>query len=328
MKGFGVGGYFTLCGCAAVAILAGCGGSQQPIGALRAMPQSPAISTHVNRAGSWMLPEAKNSDLLYVADYESNEVSVLELPQGKLLGVLTGFNGPYGECTDGNGDVFVADFNASQIWEYRRGARSPKAILSDPEYGPIGCSVDPTTGALAVTNATKIEGSSGPGNVAIFAHASRKPKFYFDRSISQFGYCAYDNLGNLYAGGSDSSKGDLFAELLKGQTKLTALTLNVSVSGESPMQWDGQDLAIAAGSPGSLIYRFKIKGSAGKAIGVLKLKRASEILDFAIQGASLYAPLYNQNEVRVYLYPQGGKASITFLGFGEPVAAAVSVAPK
>jgi len=47
-------------------MLAACGGSQTPIGAPGAMPQSRAIATHAQHGGSWMLPEAKGRDLLYV----------------------------------------------------------------------------------------------------------------------------------------------------------------------------------------------------------------------------------------------------------------------
>ena len=50
----------------AAALFAGCGGSQPPIGALGAMPQSSAIAEHATRGESWMLPEAKSEDLLYV----------------------------------------------------------------------------------------------------------------------------------------------------------------------------------------------------------------------------------------------------------------------
>jgi len=40
----------------ASALLAACGGSQQPIGTPGAMPQSRAIATRAERGGSWMLP--------------------------------------------------------------------------------------------------------------------------------------------------------------------------------------------------------------------------------------------------------------------------------
>lgn len=46
----------------AVALLAGCGGSQPPVAAPGAMPHTPAIATHAERGGSWMLPEAKSGD--------------------------------------------------------------------------------------------------------------------------------------------------------------------------------------------------------------------------------------------------------------------------
>jgi len=53
-------GRYALSSCVAAAMLAACGGSQPPIGAPGAMPQSRAIVTHASRGGSWMLPEAKD----------------------------------------------------------------------------------------------------------------------------------------------------------------------------------------------------------------------------------------------------------------------------
>jgi hypothetical protein len=290
------------------------------------MAQTSAIAQHAYRGESWMLPEAKSaSQLLYVTSYQTNDVSVLQLPKGKLVGTLTGFDAPSGECTDTKGDVFITDLEASQIWEYKHGAQSPKDILYDPDYAPLGCSVNPTTGDLAVSSEIKNSGTIAPGNVAIYAHASGKPKLYFDAAIYQFGFCSYDGDGNLYTDGSNPPSEDLFAEFPNKGKQLNPITLNESVSGGSPMQWDGGFLAIVAGDPGSLIYRFKISGSTGKAVGVLRLKGASYIGDFPIQGQMLYAPLITQNAVAVYAYPKGGKILSEFFGFGEPFATAISV---
>jgi len=55
--------------CVTMALLAGCGGSQPPIGAPGAVPQSRAVATHVDRGGSWMQEEAKGEYLLYVTNY-------------------------------------------------------------------------------------------------------------------------------------------------------------------------------------------------------------------------------------------------------------------
>lgn len=57
-------GRYAVSGCVAVAMLAGCGGSQPPVGAPDAMPQTSAIATHADRGKSWMLSEAKQHDLM------------------------------------------------------------------------------------------------------------------------------------------------------------------------------------------------------------------------------------------------------------------------
>jgi hypothetical protein len=41
---------------AAMAMLAGCGGSQPPIGASGAIPQNRAVTTRAERGGSWVPP--------------------------------------------------------------------------------------------------------------------------------------------------------------------------------------------------------------------------------------------------------------------------------
>jgi hypothetical protein len=57
-------GRYALGVCAAVAMLAGCGGSKLPIGASGAVPQAPAIAAHADRGTSWMLPGAKTAKKL------------------------------------------------------------------------------------------------------------------------------------------------------------------------------------------------------------------------------------------------------------------------
>jgi hypothetical protein len=44
------------CCVGAAAMLAGCGGSQPPIGAPGAIPEASAIAPHAVRGKSWMLP--------------------------------------------------------------------------------------------------------------------------------------------------------------------------------------------------------------------------------------------------------------------------------
>jgi hypothetical protein len=65
----------TLSGGVAVALLAGCGGSQPPVGAPGAMPQTSPIATHADRGKSWMLPEAKSG--LYISEYNNRSDAVV-----------------------------------------------------------------------------------------------------------------------------------------------------------------------------------------------------------------------------------------------------------
>ena len=53
--------------CVAAALLAACGGSQPPIRAPGAMPQTSAIAAHPERDKSWMRSRTSRGDLIYVA---------------------------------------------------------------------------------------------------------------------------------------------------------------------------------------------------------------------------------------------------------------------
>ena len=111
MKSFGLGTY-ALSGGVAVALLAGCGGSQPPIGAPGAMPQTSAIATHADRGKSWMLPEAKGEDLIYAVG-GCGGTCILSYPGGKVVGAITGYDGgayESADCSDAKGNVYIANY--------------------------------------------------------------------------------------------------------------------------------------------------------------------------------------------------------------------------
>lgn len=214
-------GHYAFGAWVAIAILAGCGGSQtqfNPSGATRSVAQpgvnpqsllSPmlqrdgAMAAHPDHSRSWMAPEAKRDNLLYISDVGTDDVDVYAYPKGVFLGTLTGFSGPEGECVDKTGDVFIANYAASSILEYAHGGTSPIATLNDPGYLPGGCSIDPTTGNLAVTN--YLTTGAGQGNVAIYKDAKGTPKAYHaDPLILEMFFCGYDKAGNLFVDGLTS----------------------------------------------------------------------------------------------------------------------------
>lgn len=156
--------------CAATVILAGCSGSASPITAPGTMPQSLASGPRAAHGRSWMLPEATSEDLMYVSN-GNGTVTVYSYPQGNMVGTLLGFDIPMGECADAAGDVFITVYDLAKIFEYAHGGTKPMAKLSGTEY-PSSCSVDPTSGNLAVDT------TAFGGPVSIYAHAKGSPKIY------------------------------------------------------------------------------------------------------------------------------------------------------
>ena len=123
----------AVCISIAAAMLAGCGGSQPLTGALGAMPQGRVIETRAGRSGSWMLPEAKSSDLLYVSGwccYSHDDIYVFSYPDGQLVGMLGNLDVPTGLCTDKLGDIYVAEQTPKLILEYAHGGIKPIKTLA------------------------------------------------------------------------------------------------------------------------------------------------------------------------------------------------------
>jgi hypothetical protein len=149
----------------------GCGESQPP------MPVVPSQFTTMPRraapGGSWMLPEAKSQNLLYVSDLGNSYIYAFSYPAGLLVGML-GASTPEGLCVDANGNIFVPSTYASVIVEYAHGGTNPIAILADPGQ-PLGCAVSPVTGDLAVTNAV-----SYYDTVVVYRKARGEPEGVLD----------------------------------------------------------------------------------------------------------------------------------------------------
>jgi hypothetical protein len=81
--------YWALSVCVSLVTVAGCGTLQPPIGASPGSSRIVGAATHVQRASSWMLPEAKGENLIYVSDIAEDKVFVLSFPGGNLVGRST-----------------------------------------------------------------------------------------------------------------------------------------------------------------------------------------------------------------------------------------------
>jgi hypothetical protein len=309
-------GRYVLGGFAVAVMLAGCGGSQPPIGAPGSMPQNGAIDTQAKHNGSWMLPEAKRKNLLYVST-SGHGIYAFTYPEGKLVGQLETGSAD-GLCSDGNGNVFVVQFGAQEVLEYSHGSKEPNNTLNDSGNYPWACAIDPTTGNLAVVGGNGVP--SDPENVAIFANASGSPTVH-TYYTGLFIWCAYDNQGNLFITTGDTYYGSLF-ELAIGSATLTQIAVDKMFGDNAPLQWDGKYLALEDApkccprhtwSP-MTIYQLQISGSTGTVVNTIALDKStnrSRVYDYGVQfwiqgGGTVIAPGTHDNEVGLWRYPTGG----------------------
>jgi len=319
---------------AALALFVGCGGSQPPIGAPGTMPQSRAIATHAERGGSWMLPGAKGDDLLYVSVYDdqtsSGNVFVFSYSTQRLVGTLSGFFNPTRACVDNTGDVFITDFGNGQTVEYSHGGTQPIEILKSPTF-PIGCSVNATTGNLAVANVPY--GNYRVSLLSIYRNAKGSPENFHNNKMANMEDCAYDNRGRIIAVGwkGYTNYRSVFAMLLKRKAALKIMTFKGEPHGALPqsVQWDGKYLAVTESDS---IVQFAVSGRTGEAQGQTNLTGAGSVFASWITQAlgSVVVASTKPEEVEYYNYPAGGSptAKISFQPYQELGGVAVSLAPR
>ena len=247
-----------------------------------AMQNPRGIVPHIrlNHHESWMSSAAKRTKyLLYASDAGSGTVDVYAYKSkaGHLLGQLTGFSIPSGECVDTLGNVFVTDNGVGDVVEYAHGGTSPIQTLSDPYGDPVGCSIDPTTGNLAVA-AFPSYGSEG--SMAIYTGATGSATNVANPNLQNMWSPGYDPSGNLWVEGRNVSGAPGFNELPAGGGSFSSINLSgFSIGFPGGVQWDGFYVALADQgypSPSSFtegIYRVTITG------GTASLVRATGLTD-------------------------------------------------
>jgi len=275
-------------------MLAGCGSST-----FAGATSSPMAAVRTARAA-----------LLYAsADYE---VDVFDYPSGAKVGPLFGFDTSFereGLCTDAAGDVFVAGTvsdGSGQVYEFQYGSQTPSEKLTTRGYAD-SCSVDPTTGNLAV--AEYYSTAFGHGDVAIFPNAQGSPTYYTDPNSQRFDDCAYDSSGNLFI--ALFRAGELL-EMATGSQSFQAIALNVKPTFSGSLQWYKNELIVASwtteNSPES-IQRVKIANGIATIVGTTVLANEHDkrsVGEYVVDGASIVGPDENDKYLEMWKYPAGG----------------------
>jgi hypothetical protein len=318
---------FGIAAILAIVAAPACGGTQAN-GPFPALPRR-SDSARVTPNGSWILPEARGRNLLYVGDEYDSITDIYAYPEGTLVGALSTYGEfQHGLCSSANGNVFIAA--GSGIYEYPHARPRAIAILGDPQGTALGCSSDPVTGDLAAIS---------DGGVAIFRPA-RRDRWHLPTVIESSTYLeiycgTYDGSGNLFLGGEEystakpaSSGRAVFLEIRKGTTKFAPVTLNQKISQAGAMAWDGSYLDIGEGKVSNLlIHRFALHGVRGTQVGTIQLRGVNSLAQFAIQQKTLIGSGYEtQHLFGFWRYPRGG-SPIEVVPQASAYGIAISVAP-
>lgn len=320
---------------AAAAFLTACGALRQaqddmqpPIAAPGAVPRTVASATRAERAGSWLLPEAKSEDLLYVTNLHN--VSVYSYPAGKLVGTLA-VGGDGGACSNKNGNVYLMSYR--YLYEYAHGEKKPMATVDHSGHSMLACGVDPTTENVAVVTTTPTRNRSW---LTVYKRGlSGSPRLYSDGRLA-FGFCGYDAIGDLFVTAltSPESYNAVLLEMRTGSGTFQTISLNQHLQSLGQVQWDGKYLALGDGLTPN-IYRFAISGRKGTLEATVSLKNSTREAQWWIDGGTVVTPneylshYYWHYNVLFYKYPSGGTATRTIIkALQIPWGATVSYAPR
>lgn len=266
-----------------------------------------------------MSADAKRQrSLLYVVDFAVNQVDVFTYPRGKQVGTLTGFNQPISLCSDKAGDVFVVQQTGTVI-VYAHGGSTPIRQISTSGE-PEGCSIDPTTGNLAVTNMSE----SYHAVITIYGNASGTGAVYQNSQIAETFFCAYDNKGNLFIDGWTKRGEFVLLRLLSGNKRFGMTQLH-NFENLGGVEWDGRDVAIGDEGAG-LVYR--VDPQTEQVVQTVHLETSVNLYQFWNQRDTIIGPDYESfGDVPLWKYPAGGSPTKTLTGFNYPTGATVSIAP-
>jgi len=292
---------------------------------------TPALGSR-NGETSWMAPDIKTQNLLYVSNHKDGSVFVYSYPQGKLSGSLLDVRAS-GLCSDGNGNVFIPQGN--EILEYAHGGTEPIATLRDPLGGAVQfCAVDPTSGDLSVSG-----GTPRTYGLAVYTNAKGNPKTYRSLNGDAYRSLTYDNEGNLFAvafpGGSDRSA--RLIELPKGGSRVGSVGWNgMHASHLGAIEWDGRYLAVESTESRSraiTISRYRVSGGQATSIGRIAFAGAGSPLQFSIHGGQVIMPNPSVSGsgaagIAFYGYPGGEGPRQSVEDDRQPQAAAVSSARR
>lgn len=262
----------------------------------------------------WMEPGAVKNRLLYVSDFSANIVQVYNYPsqgtQNPPAGTLTGFSNPQGMCTDSHNDVLIANTGGENVLVYPYGSTSSSGSYSISGEYPVDCSIDRTTGNLAVSDI--FSPTTGEGAVTICTSTSSCTTYVEPGGLLECYFIAYVPSGDLYVDGIATGTYTFgMTYLPHGSTVWQPATIEgSSIVFPGPLQYAGGYLVVGdqSGSSGSTLYRCTPSGSVVDCNGgSTVLEGASDVVQWFIKrGAQGVTGVDNGAKVEsTWAYPAG-----------------------
>jgi hypothetical protein len=271
-------------GCVALAMLAGCGGSRPPT----AIPQGASNVVQVGRSqSSFDSPKKVAGGYLYVSNYQYDEIVLYRYDPKTMtlagIGQISpqSIRTPLGSCSDARGNVYVVGGagtgDTGAIVELAFGTVTVMQTLSDDSGPPSGCSVDPTTGNLAVTNQSSYYTNSYHlAQVLIYKNGSGTPEQI--NACAYNGTAGYDPKGNLWLE-CENKEIISIEKLPKGGSSFQPVTFDETYQYVGAIQWDGKYLDVSFGSVNNTnlwtmgIYQTAISGSTLTTVHAITFQR-------------------------------------------------------
>jgi hypothetical protein len=290
--------------------------------------QPAALLARAPSHGSWMDPSAKAQRLMYVSDPGNRAVYVYAVSSNTLVGTLTHFTYPLGECIDAQSNVWIVDND--QLVEYAHGGTTPIGSIPVGYYGsqhPYSCAVDPTTGDIAISIINRYQGNDA--GLILICTPRADCGSYVTHARAYVYFVSYDKNGNLYADGLKRDSGNFWMVMRPAGgvfEKFTIKGANIA----SPGGLVHAEGVFSVGAPGasgnSIIYQV---ASDGTVTGTTQLSGADGCNQFVIEGNTTTQRVTCPNSaganVTKYPYPAGGDPVVTISGpFASPFAVVYS----
>jgi hypothetical protein len=279
----------------AAGLLAGCGGSQSPL--------TPSAGLN-----ALVTPERLHRVLAYIGGGE--EIKEFRFPKGQPLNHPISDSG--GMCSRTNhGEFWVVNSASETVEEFKAGGTKVLKTLTVTAGDPDGCSIDKSSGDLAVSIITG-------GTVVIFKDASGSGTAIADGLLETL-FVGYDGNGNLFADGFNSSDAVALVEMPAGSSTFHSVTLPNTVEFPGTVQWDGTYITVQD-QEADAIYRYTVSGSSATLEGTVQFSDASDCAGGDIfKGKYFLCPDAGDDNVKVYAYPAGGSPIDTWTGSFDEV---------